>query len=92
MRFHFDEGKSERLRANPKRGVGFEEAQEIFSYPYYLDQRSDLPEQFRAIGWVGERLYTVIFEVREDEEGEYYHLVTLWKATKQEQQLYEEQS
>jgi uncharacterized DUF497 family protein len=70
MRFHFDERKSGRLRANPKRGVGFEEAQEVFSHPYYLDQRSDLPEQYRAIGWVGEQLYTVIFEVREDEEGE----------------------
>ncbi len=54
MRFDFDEGKSDRLRANPKRGVGFEEAQEVFSHPYYLDQRSDLPEQYRAIGWVGE--------------------------------------
>jgi hypothetical protein len=50
-----------------------------------------LPEQYRAIGWVGEQLYTVIFEVREDEEGDYY-LVTLWKATKQEQQLYGEHS
>jgi hypothetical protein len=58
----------------------------------YLDERSDLPEQYRAIGWVGEQMYTVIFEVREDEEGEYYHLVTLWKATKQEQQLYAEHS
>jgi len=38
---------------------------------------------------VGEPLYTIIFEVREDQEGEYYHLVTLWKATKEEQQLYE---
>jgi uncharacterized DUF497 family protein len=83
MRFHFDERKSARLRANPKRGVGFEE---------YTDQRSDLSEQYRAIGWVGEQLYTVIFEVREDEEGEYYHLVTLWKATKREQQLYAEHS
>lgn len=92
MRFHFDVRKSERLRKNPKRGIGFEEAQEIFSQPYYLDQRSDLPEQYRAIGWVGERLYAVIFEVREDAEGEYYHLVTLWKATSQEQQLYEEHS
>ena len=80
MRFHFDERKSERLRANPKRGIGFEEAQEVFSHPYYLDQRTDWPEQYRAIGWVG------------DEEGEYYHLVTLWKATKQEQQLYGEHS
>jgi uncharacterized DUF497 family protein len=92
MRLHFDERKSGRLRANPKRGVGFEEAQEVFSRPYYLDHRSDLPKQYRAIGWVGEQLYTVIFEVREDEEGEYYHLVTLWKATKQEQQLYGEHS
>lgn len=92
MRFHFDARKSVRLRANPKRGVRFEEAQEMFSHPYYLDQRSDLPEQYRAIGWVGGELYTVIFEVREDEEGEYYHLVTLWKATKQEQKLYAEHS
>ena len=92
MRFDFDERKSARLRANPKRGIGFEEAQEVFSHPYYLDQRLDLPEQFRAIAWVGEELYTVIFEVRADQESEYYRLVTLWKATRQEQQLYEEHS
>jgi hypothetical protein len=48
----FDAQKSKRLRANPKRGIGFEEAQEIFEQPYYLDQRSDMPEQYRAIGWV----------------------------------------
>ena len=92
LRIRFDARKSKRLRANPKRGIGFEEAQEIFSHSYYLDHRSDLPEQYRAIGCVGERLYTLIFEVREDREGEYYHLVTLWKATQQEQQLYEENS
>jgi uncharacterized DUF497 family protein len=92
VRFRFDVRKSMRLRANPRRGIGFEEAQELFSHPYYVDQRSDLPEQHRAIGWVRERLYTVIFEVREDEQGEYLHLVTLWKATKQEQKLYEESS
>lgn len=92
MRFYFDEGKSKRLRANPKRGIGFEEVQEVFLHPYYVDERSDLPEQYRAIGWVGDRLYSVIFEVREDQEGQYYHLVTLWKATRQERQLYEEQS
>jgi len=81
--------KSRRLQANPHRGIGFEEAQEVFSRPYYLDERSDVPEQYRAIGWVGERLYSVIFEVGEDQEGEYYHLVTLWKATREERQLYE---
>jgi uncharacterized DUF497 family protein len=92
MRFHFNRQKSRRLRANPKRGIGFEEAQEIFSHAYYLDQRSDLPQQYRAIGWVRERLFAVIFEVREDQEGEYYQLVTLWKATQQEHKLYEEHS
>jgi len=30
---------------------------------------SIFPEQFRAIGWVGERLYSVIFEIREDAKG-----------------------
>jgi uncharacterized protein len=66
--------------------------QEVFSHPYYLDRRSDLPEQYRAVGWVGASLCTVIFEVREDEEGEYYRLVTLWKATRQERKLYDEHS
>ena len=56
MRFSFDARKSRRLRANPKRGIGFEEAQELFDRPYWLDQRSDVPEQYRAIGWVGDRL------------------------------------
>jgi len=51
-----------------------------------------MPEQYRTIGCAGQKLYAVIFEVREDNDGEYYHLVTLWKATTQEQQLYEEHS
>ena len=92
MRFSFDPKKSDRLRANHRRGIGFEEAQVLFTRPYWLDQRSDLPEQYRAIGWVGERLYSVVFEVREDEAGEIFHLVTLWKATKEEIRLYEENS
>ena len=92
MRFRFDSRKSKRLRANPRRGIGFEEVQELFSQAYWLDQRSDVPEQYRAIGWVGDRLYSVIFEVREDQEGEILHLVTLWRSTKEEIRLYEENS
>jgi len=34
----------------------------------------------------------VIFEVRGDAEGEYHYLITLWKATKEERKLYEENS
>jgi uncharacterized DUF497 family protein len=78
------------LKENPRRGVGFEEAQEIFTRPYYLNRRSDVPEQYIAIGWVGQRLYSLVFEMREDEDGEIYHLVTLWKSTREEEELYAE--
>jgi uncharacterized DUF497 family protein len=89
MRFKFDQNKSQRLRNNPKRGIGFEEARGIWAYPYYEDCRSDDPEQYRAIGWVKGKLYSLIFEIREDGRGEYIHLVTLWKSTLQERRLYE---
>lgn len=92
MRFNFDLRKSQRLRDNPKRGIGFEEIQELFTKPYWLDRRSDVPEQFIAIGWVGTRLFSVIFEIREDTEGEVVHLVTLWRSTKEEIRTYEENS
>ena len=90
MRFKFDLSKSQQLRRNPKRQIGFEEAQEIWQHPYYEDCRTDDPEQFRAIGWVRGKLYAIIFESRQDEQGEYYHFVTLWKATAEEERLYAE--
>ena len=89
MRFKFDPKKSNLLRNNPKRKIGFEEAQEIWEHPYYEDYRNDDPEQFRVIGWVKGKLYSVIYEKREDQAGEYFHLVTLWKSTSQEEKLYE---
>ena len=64
----------------------------MFSRSHWLDRRCDVPEQFLAVGWVGDRLYSVIFEVREDEEREILHLVTLWRSTKEEIRLYEENS
>jgi uncharacterized DUF497 family protein len=90
MRFDFDLRKSQRLRENPRRGIGFEEVREIFTRPYYLDRRSDEPEQYIAIGWATQRLYSLVFEMREDEEGEIYHFVTLWKSTREEEELYAE--
>jgi hypothetical protein len=44
MRFQFNHMKGEKLRKNQS------EAQEIFSHPYYQDQRSDISEQYRVIG------------------------------------------
>jgi uncharacterized DUF497 family protein len=90
MRFNFDLEKSRLLRANPARGVGFEEVQALFDAEHITDRRSDDPEQFRAIGWVNGTMYSVIYEVRQDAEGEFYHLVTLWKATNEERKAYAE--
>jgi uncharacterized DUF497 family protein len=92
MRFKFDRKKSEKLRKDPRRKIGFDEVQEIWNHYHYVDYRLDDPEQFRAIGWVQGKLYSVIYEVREDKDGEYYHLITLWKTTKQEEELYEKNS
>lgn len=88
MRFDFDLEKSREVKRT--HGVSLREAQEIFDQVYLVDQRSDDPEQYRAIGWCRSRLCAVIFEIRRDSEGEYYHLVTAWKATKQEKQSYAE--
>ena len=89
MRYKYDKKKSKKLKQDKRRNIGFEEVQNIWQHFHYIDCRSDDPEQFRAIGWVNGILYSVIYEIREDDEGEYYHLVTLWKSTKQEVELYE---
>ena len=88
MRFDFDPVKSREVKR--KHGISLEEALEIFDQAYLVDQKNDDPEQLRAIGWCGGRLCSVIFEVRQDFEGEYYHLITAWKATEQEEQSYAE--
>jgi len=88
MRVEFDRAKSRAVKQ--KHGVSLNEAREIFDQVYLVDQKNDDPEQFRAIGWCGARLCPVIFEVRHDEEGEFYHLVTAWTATKEEEQSYAE--
>jgi uncharacterized DUF497 family protein len=88
MRFKFDPAKSRAVKQ--KHGVSLKDAQEIFDQAYLVDQKNDDPRQFRAIGWCRGRLCSVIFEIRRDAGGEYYRLVTAWKATKEEEQSYAE--
>ena len=88
MRFRFDSSKSKAVKE--KHGVSLEEAQEIFDQAHLIDQKNDDPEQFRAVGWCGGRLCSVIFEIRHDTKGEYHHLVTAWRATREEEESYAE--
>lgn len=89
MRFKYDATKSELLRRMPTRGIGFDDVIQAWDQAVYLDARGDDPVQWRAIGWIGARMFTVIYEEREDELGPYVHLVTLWRSTKEERSLYE---
>ncbi|MFN0171589.1 MAG: BrnT family toxin [Bryobacteraceae bacterium] len=89
MRFRFDAEKNRDVLR--KHGVSLEEAQQIFDQAHLVDRMNDNPAQFRAIGWSGGRLCSVIFEIRKDSEGEFYRLITAWKATKQEEEAYAEQ-
>ncbi len=88
LRFRYDRDKSRAVKQN--HGVSLKESQEIFDQVYLVDQKNDDPEQYRAIGWCQGRLCSVIFEIRHDSEGEYYHLITAWKATHEEEQSYAE--
>jgi uncharacterized DUF497 family protein len=88
VRIRFDAKKNVLVRQ--KHGISLERAQEIFAQAYIVDRRRGDPEQFRAIGWCGSRLCSVIYEVREDAEGEYFHLVTAWHSTREEEQAYGE--
>ena len=89
MRFQFDAEKNREVLR--RHGVSLDEAREIFDQAHLVDRKNDDPEQFRAIGWSGGRLCSVIFEIRDDRDGEYYWLITAWKATQQEEQCYAEQ-
>lgn len=89
MRVKWDPAKSELLKRT--RGVGFDEALQMFKQPYVVQQKNDAPEQYKSIGFAkGGVLISLIVEVRFDDQGEYEWLVTLWKATKNEAETYEQ--
>ncbi len=88
MRCRFNEGKS--VLVQRKHGISLEQACEVFDQVHLVDRMNDDPEQYRAIGWCLGGLWSVIFEIRSDRQGEYRHLVTAWKATVQEEREYAE--
>jgi uncharacterized DUF497 family protein len=88
MRFDWDNQKSRLLKQN--RGHSLEEAAAILAGEYVEQIKRDDPEQFIAIGYLENSLLSVIYEVRYDDEGEYIWLVTYWKSTKREREIYEQ--
>lgn len=89
MRVRWDEAKRQRVLA--ERDIDFDQLNDLLYTPYLEDQRSEMPEQYRIIGFADLKLTTFIVEYRDDEAGEYIWVVTAWGSTKQEYRNYEQQ-
>lgn len=88
MRVRWDEEKRQRVLA--ERDIDFGQLSDLLYIPYLEDQRSELPEQYRIIGFADGKLTTFIVEYRVDEVGDYIWIVTAWRSTKQERINYEQ--
>ncbi len=89
MIVQWDEAKRQQVLI--ERDIDFEQLQDLLFMPYIEDRRSELPEQYRIIGWTDQYLTTFIVEYRSDESGDHIWVVTAWKSTKQEQRSYDQQ-
>ena len=89
MRVRWDEAKQQRVLAD--RDIDFDQLNDLLYTPYLEDQRSEMPEQYRIVGFAEGKLTTFIVEYRADEVGEYIWVVTAWRSTKQERRNYEQQ-
>ena len=88
MRFDWDDNKSKQLQT--KRGYSLQEVIVLFSSHYVERVKKDDPKQFIAIGYLENTLLSVIYEVRQDYEGEYIWLITYWKSSRREREIYEQ--
>jgi uncharacterized DUF497 family protein len=86
--FDWDDRKSRQLKR--KRGFSFEEVVRIFEGVTVEGVKRDNPRQWFAIGLLQDRLLTVIYEERGNEEGCYNWLVTYWYSTRAERKFYEQ--
>lgn len=88
MRFDWDNQKSKLLKQ--KRGYSLQEVSVILAGEYVELIKRDDPEQFMAIGYLENALLSVVYEIRYDDEGEYIWLITYWKSTRREREIYEQ--
>lgn len=87
MRIDWDDNKSKKLKQD--RGLSFNDVCEVIIGPHPMARKNDDPEQYTGIGFAKGLLITVVYEFREDLEGEFIWLVTYWKTTKAEAKIYE---
>lgn len=87
MRFKWDQKKSDSVKR--MRGVSFDQAQIAIKNGFGSGLLNDDPEQYVAVGFSSSGvLISVVHEFRQDENGIFVWIVTLWKTTKQEKKRY----
>ncbi len=90
IRLDWDERKSRLLKR--RRGFAFDEVARVFEGVTVELVKKDDPLQFAAIGLIEIHMVTVIYEERRDEEGAYLWLITYWKSTAREREIYEQET
>jgi uncharacterized DUF497 family protein len=90
VRVQWDEGKRQLVLA--ERNIDFADVENLLLLPYIEDQRSEVPEQYRIIGFAGDLITTFIVEYRNDSIGEFIWVITAWKSTQQERRSYEQET
>ena len=84
--FEWDEGKARRNLE--KHRLAFEDALLVFADPEVsilpAIGEADGEDRFKAIGWIGERLFTVVFT----EQGGARRLISARRANAKEERLY----
>ena len=88
MDVSFDREKDQELQR--RRGKGFADIVALLGKPHAVRENETYDNQFQAIGWVEGTLYTLIFEIFEEDEGGLLWLINFWPSTKSEREYYEQ--
>jgi uncharacterized DUF497 family protein len=87
----WDEAKSELLKR--ERGFTLLEASEVLTHERVERTKTDDPLQILATGYAQGKLLSLVYEIREHENGNTYNwLITYWNATREERKTYENKS
>ena len=88
-RCEYDADKN--VKVLKKHKLGFVDAVTMFSGQYTTQPVRNYPDQTKVTGLAKGKLYCLLTEDREDEDGPYTHLATLWKSSTEEEEDYEKQ-
>ena len=87
-RFSKRKGSVERKLKAFKRGYSFRHVTTVLENEIGGGILCDIPEQFLSIGFLNNKMISIVYEVREDDEGQFTWIITYWKTTKEEIKRY----